>query len=331
MKSFHELTDIGRVRRLRPIARQALEQYDLDVIRMRAMSDATNGVFRLDCANGDRYVMRVGAGPPAGHSAREMRSEMEWLEALSTIETPKVPRPVRSRTGDVVVTGSAPGVPYEPTCAVFTWLDGSLLADRLDRVSFDGYGAAMANLHRAAVGFEPSPGFVAPQYTTVYPYEAPYVVFSDAGDDLLPPRRRSVFERGMALVQELFASLPSREPMRLIHGDLHGWNVKVNRGAIAVFDFEDLVWGWPVQDIGIALYYHWDRADFDRKLLEFRSGYEDISPWPDSGGDVFTCIIARTLLLANDVIIQPEWRTLAPEIYERGERRIRKMLERIES
>ena len=86
----------------------------------------------------------------------------------------------------------------------------------------------MANLHRAALGFEPSPGFFAPEYTTVYPYQSPFVVFSDAGDRLLPPPRRSVYEKGMALVEHLLASLPSREPVRLIHGDLHGWNVKIN-------------------------------------------------------------------------------------------------------
>jgi hypothetical protein len=57
--------------------------------------------------------------------------------------------------------------------------------------------------------------------------------------------------------------------------------------------------------------------------------YETVAPWPDEGGDVATCIIARTLLMANDVIHQPEWRHAAPEIYERGERRIRDMLGRL--
>ena len=298
---------------------------------MRSMPDATNGVFRLDCANGDRFAMRVGAGPPVGHTAAEMRSEMEWLDALSRIETPAVPRPVRARSGDVVVIGSGPNVPYDPPCAVFSWLDGPLLADRLDDVSFEDYGAAMANLHRVAIGFEPTPGFFAPQYTTVYPYGSPYIVFSDAGDRLLPPARRRLFEKGMDMVQALFDVLPRREPMRLLHGDLHGWNVKINRGAISVFDFEDMVWGWPVQDIGVALYYYWERSDFDQKLLEFRSGYESVAPWPDAGGEVATCIIARTLLMANDVISQPEWRRIAPEVYERGERRIRAMVDRIDS
>ncbi len=227
------------------------------------------------------------------------------------------------------MVGSAPGVPYDPPCAVFSWLDGSLLAERADDMSFESYGAAMAHLHRAALEFEPSAQFVAPEYTTVYPYGSEFVVFTRAGDELLPASRREVFEQGHALVDTLFSSLPDREPMRLLHGDFHGWNVKVDRGKLAAFDFEDMLWGWPAQDIGIALYYFWGREDFDTKLGEFRSGYQTVSPWPGTD-DVYTCIIARTLLLANDVIIQPEWFDAATEVYERGERRIRSMLERLE-
>ena len=94
---------------------------------------------------------------------------------------------------------------------------------------------------------------------------------TDTGDELLPPGRRAVYEKGRALVQDLFRSLPDREPMRILHGDFHGWNVKINHGKISVFDFEDMVWGWPVQDIGVALYYHWERPDFEVKLEDFRS------------------------------------------------------------
>ena len=186
----------------------------------------------------------------------------------------------------------------------------------------------MADLHRAALAFTPPSGFVAPTYDSVYPYELPFVVFEEAGDDLLPARRRDVFAEGRDLVALEFAELIDREPMRMIHGDMHGWNVKLNRGRVAVFDFEDMVWGWPIQDIGVALYYYWRRDDFDELVAAFRTGYESVAPWPDRGGELWTVIIARTLLMANDVIVQPEWRGAAPGIYEVGEERIRDMLER---
>ena len=54
----------------------------------------------------------------------------------------------------------------------------------------------------------------------------------------------------------------------------------------AVFDFEDMVCGWPVQDIGTALYYLWSRDDFYQMWDAFRTGYSTVVPWPDRGGEV---------------------------------------------
>lgn len=328
-KSFYSLTDVGRARRLRGVAEVALRSYDLDVVRMRAMTDATNGVFRLDTSDGRRFAMRTGLGPPAGHTVAEMESEAVFLDFLEGATPVIVPEVIRSRTGDAVVEASVADVPHARPCVVFSWLGGPLLADRISHQSFRAYGAAMAHLHTAALGFTAPGAFVAPSYDKVYPYDLPFVVFSDAGDTLLPPDRREVYEQGYEIVDTVFAGLRSKEPMRMIHGDMHGWNVKTNRGRIAVFDFEDMVWGWPIQDIGVALYYYWQRDDFDALVGAFQKGYESVAPWPDRGGELWTVLVARTLLMANDVIQQPEWIDAAPEIYERGEERIRDMIERL--
>jgi Ser/Thr protein kinase RdoA (MazF antagonist) len=329
MRDYHDLTDEGRRRRLAGVARTALASYPLDVVAMRGLTDATNGVFRLDTADGGRYAMRVGLGPPAGHTSDEMRSEAAFLETLHGEPGITVPGVIRSRSGDPVVEASAPIVPHPRACMVFTWLDGSLLADRLDGVTIDGLGEVMARLHRVALRFDPPPGFSAPRFDTVYPYELPFIVFSNAGDQLLPPRRRALYAEAFGHVEGALTDLAEREPMRVLHGDLHPWNAKVHHGRISVFDFEDIVWGWPVQDIATTLYYFWSADDFDARWAEFRTGYERIAPWPDTGGEVAAFIMARTLLMANDVISQPEWFTEAPAIYERGERRIRDMLDRV--
>lgn len=313
---------------MRPLAARALEQYDLEVVRVRGLPDATNGVFRLDTADGGRFAMRVGLGPPAGHTVTEMESEAAWLDSLHEHASVVLPEVVRTRDGRAVVEETVPGVPHPRPCVIFTWLDGPLLADRISHDAFVAYGAAMADLHRAALAFVPPDGFVAPSYDRVYPYDLPFIVFEEAGDELLPANRRALFAEGYEVVDEEFTALCGREPMRMLHGDMHGWNVKLNRGRIAVFDFEDMVWGWPIQDIGVALYYYWRRDDFDDLVTAFRSGYETVLPWPDRGGELWTVLIARTLLMANDVISQPEWLDAAPQVYEVGEERVRDMLQR---
>ena len=52
--------------------------------------------------------------------------------------------------------------------------------------------------------------------------------------------------------------------MRILHNDLHQWNVRIYRGRLSPIDFEDLMWGWPVQDIATTLYYHLDNGYDDR-------------------------------------------------------------------
>jgi Ser/Thr protein kinase RdoA (MazF antagonist) len=329
VKGYYDLTERGRRNRLRSVAREALRRWPLEVVRMRGMTDATNGVFRLDTADGGRYAMRVGLGPPIGHTPEETRSEAEWLHALAVESPVRVPDPVPTIDGDYVVVASAEGVPHERTCALFTWLEGPLLADRLDAGSMEAYGAAMARLHEHARTFRPSGSFAAGTFDAVYPYDGPFVIFESVSDDLLPVERRAVFEEARRLVEMVIRDLERSEPARIIHADLHIWNAKINRGRVAVFDFEDMLWGWPVQDIGTALYYLWSRDDFDELRHHFRVGYETVALWPDSGGRVDTFIAGRTLVLANDVTIEPAWADEAPAIFERGERRIRDMLRRL--
>lgn len=329
MQDYYRLTDEGRRRRLRRIAVSALADYDLDVVRMRGLTDATNGIFRLDTSDGRRYAMRIGIGPPIGHPPEEIASEIAFLRALADEPGVDVPHPVPCTDGRWFTSASAEDVPHERPVVVFSWLEGSLLADRVDDVGLEAFGAATAHLHLAASRFEPPAGFSAPRFDRVYPYDLPFIVFSDAGDDLLPPARRAVYEEGLAVVEAGLRTLAGGEPMRVLHGDLHGWNVKTHHGRISVFDFEDILWGWPVQDLATALYYYWSSDRFDERWDETRRGYESVCPWPDRGGEIEAFIIARTLLMANDVISQPEWIDVAPEIYERGERRIRDMLGRI--
>ncbi|MCD4685896.1 MAG: phosphotransferase [Anaerolineae bacterium] len=40
-----------------------------------------------------------------------------------------------------------------------------------------------------------------------------------------------------------------------LHGDLIAWNVKVWRGELCPLDFEGMMRGYPIQDIGISLMY----------------------------------------------------------------------------
>jgi Ser/Thr protein kinase RdoA (MazF antagonist) len=165
----------------------------------------------------------------------------------------------------------------------------------------------------------------------VFPFEDEVVLFYDAPGDLMPPARRALFERARDRVEAALSDLyADRLGPRVLHYDLHHWNVKVFRGKLFALDFEDLMWGYPVQDIAITLYYWQDRADFGELRDAFRRGYTEHGDWPEqAAGQIDTLIAGRALDLANFVLQDPnpEWQQAAPAFLERVEGRLRVLLE----
>lgn len=327
MTPYHELTVRGRARRLRAAVDAALAYHDLDVVRVRLITNETNGIFRIDTSDGTRYVARVGLGGGIGHSAREVLAETEWLAALAAETDVPVPVPVATRHGAPFVTVAVPGVPDARNVVVFSWLEGRPLGTRLTTPSMRELGALSARLHVHGVAHRPSSPEVLPRYDRISPFLEPFVLL-EAEHPLVPPTRRAAFAAAAEVVADEIDSLRrSGEPMRVLHGDLHPWNVMAGRRGLAPFDFEDLMWGWPVQDVATSLAPLQSRPEVEAWTAGFRSGYETVAPWPERrAGQVATFVIARSLVLANDLLITPEWQSEAAPYLERYEARIRAFL-----
>ncbi len=108
MRDFYELTCRGRAKRLRDVALAALERYDLNVTRVRLVTNDFNGIFRLDTHDGQKSILRV-CLPEGGHSLAEIRSEMMWLAALRRDTELGVPKPLATAEGELVTTLEVPG------------------------------------------------------------------------------------------------------------------------------------------------------------------------------------------------------------------------------
>ena len=118
--------------------------------------------------------------------------------------------------------------------------------------------------------------------------------------------------------------------MRIIHGDLHQWNVRQACGVLSPLDFEDLMMGWPVQDIATTQYY-FPQDTYPILRVAFQDGYARISPWLERlPGEIDSFIAARAVGLANFVLNDPnlERRYGAREFIEGVETRLRKLLSR---
>lgn len=327
MKNFYRLTYLGRARRLRNMAIEALKQYDLQVAKLRLLTNEFNGIFRVDTLAGEKYVLRISR--PNEHEISEILSEMTWLAALRKETNLMVPEPLESINGDLVVTVEVEGVPEARHCVIFGWVPGKDLSEQLTPDNLFKTGVFAAQLHEHGRDFQPPEGFRINRYDKVFPFGDPIVIFDEELGGLISPAQRALFHHAVDTVQnaidELFVA--DRGP-GVIHADLHQWNVRLYRGQVGAIDFEDLMWGYPLQDIAITYYYLQDREDYIELKSAFSSGYQTRLTWPEQySGQLDILIAGRGLDLLNYVLQDkdPEWRRQAPAFIARNEQRLRQL------
>ena len=305
----------------------ALDRYDLGSVRLRLITNETNGVFRADAADGSRYVVRVGLGGEVGHAPDVVSAEVAWLAAISDDTDLAVPKPIRSRSGNRVVVAEAPGVPEPRNVVVFSWLSGPLLGEKLTAQNVERCGAYLAALHDHGAGFVPPHAAALPRYDRALPFEeTDHLARLD--DSQLARAGRARFREARARVEEAIVALRGAVPLQLLHGDFHPWNVKVQRSRIAAFDFEDLMWGWPIQDVATALYYFHGNPDYQVLANAFAEGYRSVAPWPAADQcDIDTFVMGRALVLANYVLASAELRDRSAYWLRRFDQRISALLQ----
>jgi Ser/Thr protein kinase RdoA (MazF antagonist) len=325
MKPYSALTERGQARRLRKLAIEALKHYDLDVARLDLVTNDFNGIFKLITEDAQKYILRVTL-PEGGHTREHVAAEMDWLAALARETRLSVPCPLPARDGSLVVEAGAAGVPELRLVTIFTWLPGTDLAKHLSLANLSKLGELMAGLHAHAQHYVPPQELSLLSFDSVFPFPEPVVLFDPQYSALFPPQRRTVYEQAIDWAQNAINRLKaSGEPMRIIHGDLHQWNIRYARGVLSPIDFEDLMWGWPVQDIATTLYYLFDAETFQSVQDAFREGYTRVCPWPErQPGEIYAFIAARGIGLANFVLNDPNpaWKVQAADFVQRIEFRL---------
>jgi Ser/Thr protein kinase RdoA (MazF antagonist) len=299
MKLFDELTRRGRILRYRKVAEQALEAYPVRVSSMRFVSSGSKPVFRLDADSG-RYAVKF--HNPLEHKLPQMMGELRFLSHIARVSGLEVETPLKNRSGKLVTMVESPLLPEPAHVAVCHWVAGRALADFISVPAYRSLGKCAAMLHRAACSFRPGKTFDILVNDRVFYWDKEIILLLD-DKKLLPKRRQDLFRAGARLVgREIRRTWKGRRPI-VIHNDLHPCNVKVHKGGLSIFDFEDITWGFPEQDIGTAIYHVRFEPDYPELLQGFRDGYEEVSPWPfRSQRQLELLVAARLMMFANYVI-----------------------------
>lgn len=292
MKPYEQLTERGQVQRLKKMARQALESYDLKIERIATIFHGENTTFRawvtpgqFDHDPGEHLAddcVLVRCHRPNYNSADEIRGELMWLDALDHAGIP-TQRPLANKGGDYVTRVERGDVPDARHCTVMRWVTGRFSSRDRSKISshqVEQTGRLTARLHEHARGWNAPDGFTrrvwdaSGLFCTIAREEHGESIW-----DAFSTEQREVHERTMRRTEEFLGGLGRAEDRIVIHADLHFGNVLFARGDGRPIDFDDSGYGFEVQDVATTLGL-WDLdPGLEEFVASYRRGYESVLPW----------------------------------------------------
>ncbi|SEA95466.1 Ser/Thr protein kinase RdoA involved in Cpx stress response, MazF antagonist [Rubrimonas cliftonensis] len=291
------LYDDEMITRLQRGAAEAAAAWGFDQgAEVRLLTVSENATFHVAGADGAQAVLRVHR--PGYHTEAEIRSELEWIEALRAEGAVAAPAPLRTAGGErlaffgegedrraVAAFAFAAGVEPEP-------------GDRLG-AAFHGLGATTARLHAHARRWAPPPGFVRKTWDF---------------DAMLGARRlwgdwraaEGLDAAGLALLERCAETLRDRlaaygrgsDRFGLVHADLRLANLLVDGDAITVIDFDDCGFSWFVYDFAAAVSFIETEPYVPALAEAWVDGYRAVAELPDADAAAIPMFVTlRRMLL----------------------------------
>ena len=263
------------------LALAALKHFPLEIREVTRAAHSYNTIYRVEAAEGV-FALRVGPTQQL-HTVGTAYAEAVWHRDL-VADGLAVPDVILTSSGEpVVFVDDADGRPR--TCVLFTWIDGGSM--QLDPSRARVLGELMARLHAHRSAFRDADVLRADKVL--------YWLLPDRLADL--PK---VFSLARDSVQLLIDDLWRSGSPQLIHGDLTAANVIESAAGPVPIDFQDMVLGFPAQDISITLSSFGRRDDREALSAAFHDGYTESRPWPLASDEMLRgLIVARGLHQLN--------------------------------
>ncbi|MBN2531502.1 MAG: phosphotransferase, partial [Spirochaetales bacterium] len=296
---YSTLTNRGKLRRLRSLALKALSEYNLKVTGLTFHCFNTNLLYRVYTSTGDRYILRLAS--PGWRTLTDLKAEAMWLEALSRDTGIHVPGIIKTRDGESVLPAQIRNVPDIWNTILMSWQPGRLLGKYINTVNLRKMGELFAKLHIHGKNWTPPPGFSTRKFEHFLSRGEPNVIFLDKQRDVCTPGQIDLLKRMYDRVESAYSGM-DRSDLRVIHCDLWHDNIKLYKGELYPFDFEDTVWGFRLHDIAMAMLDLLEDFGNDRYPAlskAFRQGYETYLEWPRGEIEIFQ--IGRLLWKINFV------------------------------
>ena len=323
MIDFASLDTDAQVSLLTDHAAQVLKQYDLgDITDIESINHEYNSTFAVSTADGTRYALRININSP--RSTANALAELDFINHLKTNTDLNFASPIANKSGDffTVVANEEMGKPL--LSVLFSWLEGEELGDEPNEEQLFALGAAMAKMHDAAFGFGLSKDAQVPNLRDVL-WETEDLLTTEVSQ--LSSEDQALVRAGLDKIDGVIELLYERDSKRIIHADMHGWNLMWHEGFLSIFDFDDCGTGLPIHDLFTALYY----LDTPEQDAALKAGYASVRPIPEhSDYEAKALLLQRRIILLNYLFetSTPEHREILPKYTVETMRRINEFLEK---
>jgi len=286
----------GDALRAAAFAEAALDVFNLDGYAVAGLAKHTNVTARLVSENGPPLALRLRAAPGV-----DARTEFEWLSAVRRGTDVRVVESLAEEFDRTVRTVTGPdGDPVE--CALFLWAEGRPLAAELSEVNYHELGRMSARLHDFASTWTPPFGLKPLVWDRTMYYEGTSLVITDPRFGEFVSRRDAELVETVVREADLELGRLATAPDRMfLHGNIEMWNVlTTGPGELRLLDFEDVMFGPPVLDVAITLYYGRERPDYGALSAAYEAGYRSVRQWPVSDSRQMDLLVAaRAAMLLN--------------------------------
>jgi Ser/Thr protein kinase RdoA (MazF antagonist) len=275
-------------RRLQRLAVLMLQGYDIDVAEVSFVTTAFNTVFRVDANDGSSYAFRVSPSLRIHDDLCEM-AEAEWVTALRRDAEFPTPAVILTPAGFPVVFAASLRL-RSRTGVLFDWVDGRTLRENMTAAGVHAAGKLAGRVHEHAAAHATR---AAPEGVLVADRVLYFRLEERLGE--LTPTYGSVLteavDRAQRAVDRLWREPP--HPPHLLHGDIQSGNVLVEDEQVSLIDFQDLIWGFEIHEVVIALQALAGQFPGDDALpAAFRAGYSQIRPWPEADEEMVGALTA---------------------------------------
>ena len=291
IKTYHELTRLGRLRRLRKLAEKALTHYGISDAILTFQHYGGNVIFRVDVLDPvapnnncefflpNRYNLRI----LSTNNPQFTQSELTWITALNKELGLPVPEPVSNLDGHLITTISTPGVPQGKVVSLMRWVDGRHYAETSLRPHHaKAWGQLTGRMHQFAAQWTPPDDFK--RFHWDWDGQLGNGVLRTPVNEVVASMPIDIQKPFTIISKQLKDVLKSigkgPDAFGMIHSDMYLENVLFKAGKPRLIDFEDCGFGYWMLDIGIVLaQFRWT-DQWERIREAFLDGYLQMHSLP---------------------------------------------------